>query len=143
MNNEDNTNLETKPNTRKWIVTSLMFVACVVGLFFKEEVLAQETVKETFSKLTNAFSLPALLFFALGALTKLGSLGAYDSLGFGFSKFGIRAFIPGQIKNPTESLYDYKVKKDEKGRKWLKEAFFIGLAGLVVSIILLVVYFLL
>lgn len=118
-----------------YLLFSLLFMLAL-GAFSKEN--ASEAMKA----IIDAFTVPAIFYLVIGVISLLSSRGAYDGLKYSFTKFGIHNLIPvvGALQK-KETLYEYKERKDNEGRKWLPEVFFTGIAGLVISLILLVFYF--
>lgn len=87
--------------------------------------------------LSDCFLFPGVLFGGLGALSWIAAKGTFDMLGYGF------AFFLGPIFNPKkkmESFYEYKMRKEEAGEKWLPQMFVVGLFYLLVSIIFMFVF---
>ena len=86
--------------------------------------------------LSDALLLPGVILLAVGVLSWVRSKGFFDLAGYAtFSLFGF--FIPRLNKeNRAKSFYDYKVKKDRKGRHWLPTFLASGLLFLTVSILI-------
>ena len=70
----------------------------------------------------------------------MAKLGAYDGLVYSFKNFGLHTLIGGNPnKKKTQTFYEYKTAKDEKGRKWFPNFLWVGVASLVIGIILAIV----
>lgn len=121
----------------KW---SLVAIAAIVFMFIYEQPFALEGAKEVVGAISDCFAVPGIVMTGIGALSYLGRLGAYDGISYVFSNFALHSIIPGTYKEKPGSFYDYKVAKDEKGRKWLSQLFFVGLVPLVISVMLLIAY---
>lgn len=90
-------------------------------------------MKSALSALSDAFFVPGALLTCVGGLTWIASKGQFDAFGYVFSKFSFHSLIPGSVRSmeeKAENLYEYKLKKDKKGRKWLKYALITGLVSL-------------
>jgi hypothetical protein len=109
-------------------------------LVWNDGVFEKESAKEVFGSMCNGFFIAGVLFTGVGALSYIGSKGTYDALSYGITKIGIHHIIPGMPKDIPESYYDYKQAKDEKGRGWFPNLFFVGLAGILISVVFLVFY---
>ena len=121
----------------KWSVTALVFVIFAVIL---REPFSKDGAKAIVGELSNCFFIPGALMSAFGALTYLSSKGAYDSFSYIFTNFALHSLIYRDQPKKYESFYDYKMKKDENGRKWLNHMFIVGLFTLALSVILYIVY---
>lgn len=88
--------------------------------------------------LSDALLLPGVILLAVGVLSWVRSKGFFDLAGYAtFSLFGF--FIPRLNKeNRAKSFYDYKVKKDRKGRHWLPTFLASGLLLFAASILIAV-----
>ena len=120
-----------------WSVIALIMVALCVTL---REPYSKETAKDIVGEISNCFFIPGALLSGFGTLSYLSAKGAYDSFGYIFTNFALHSLIYRDQPKKYESLYDYKVKRDEKGRKWFKHMLVVGLVSLVVSVLVFVVY---
>lgn len=84
--------------------------------------------------LSDACLLPGAVMTVVGVLSWVASKGFFDLAGFAtFSLFGF--FIPRfNAEHKNESLYEYKVRHDEKGRYWLPYVLIPGLLFLAASV---------
>ena len=137
---DENKEYEKKKLKMSYIVTTVCFVSLMILCLFNEEIQNQETAKDVIKVISNAFFLPGVLFAGIGAISKIASTGEFDMLGYGFSSIGIHQLIPGLPKDKYESYIDYKKSKDEKGRRWFPNLFFVGMAGILISGIFVVIY---
>ena len=120
-----------------WVLVAISFT---VAMYFIEKPLEAESAKEIVAGFSNCFFVPGALISSFAILGWLASRGAYDGLGYIFSNFALHSLIYRHQPKKYESLYDYKQKKDEKGRTWPKHMLFVGLGTLTVSLILFIVY---
>lgn len=144
--NENENRINTSGKSKKigFIVSISLCVAAVVAVMIWKGVFAQPDAKGVFGVLSDAFFIPGVIFAGVGGLSRLGALGAYDTFGYLFSRFSSHnLWVTGARRKKYDSLYDYKQKKDEKGRRWLPHVLWTGIGALVVSIVLLVVYLIL
>jgi hypothetical protein len=121
----------------KW---GIVAAVAVVLMFVYEQPFTKEGAKEIAGAISDCFAIPGILMAGVGALTYLAKLGAYDGISYAFSNFALHSLIPGMHEDKHESFYEYKTAKDEKGRKWLSQLFFVGLVPLSISVIILIVY---
>ena len=134
-------NQDNKKNKIAYLISILVLLACVVGMLFWENVFSKENAKEILGSLSNVFFVPGVVFAGVGGLSKLGALGAYDTIGYMFSRFSFHnIWITNAKKQKYDSLYEYKVAKDTKGRKWFPFILWPGLASIALSVILIIVY---
>lgn len=124
-------------NYLRW---SLISVTLVVFAVLIRKPFSKETAQDIVGEISNCFFIPGALMSGIGALSYLSSKGAYDSFSYIFTNFALHSLIYRDQPKKYESLYDYKVEKDKKGRKWFKHMLIVGLCTLLVSILLFVVY---
>ena len=121
----------------KWGAVAII---AVIFMLAYERPFDKQGAQEIVGTLSDCFAIPGIVMSGIGLLTYLGTLGVYDGISYVFSNFALHSIVPGMYKDKHDSFYEYKQAKDQKGRKWLKELFFVGLCPLALSIILLVVY---
>ena len=124
-----------------YITPLLVAITLAVIYAIAKKIYVFDTVKTFVGELSNCFLLPGVLLGGAGAIGWIGTFGTYDMLSYGTrSFFGI--FIKPLAADLPRTFYEYRVAKDEKGRKWSKETLIVGLISLAVSMILLLVYYL-
>ncbi len=125
------------------LVFSLIAFLIIFALMIlnQQENLAIST-RETVNVFINSFFVPGAVLFGTGALSWTGKHGVFDGLVYSFTNFAKHLFIPTRTKSKYESFYEYRVKKEEKHSGWLIYPFLIGLCGIVISLILTLVYYL-
>lgn len=127
-----------------YIVSITLCVAAVIAVVFWKEVFSLKDAKSVFGALSDAFLIPGALFAGVGGLSRLGAAGAYDSFGYLFSRFALHnIWVTGSRRKKYDSLYEYKQKKDEKGRRWLPYVLWTGVGALAISVVMLIVYLIL
>lgn len=124
----------------KYLVTGAIFIILALVLMWNDGILEKENTKDVMGSISNGFFIAGGLFAGMGALSYIGSKGTYDTLSYGFTKIGIHQLIPGLPKDVPESFYEYKKAKDEKGRNWFPNLLITGLAGILLSVIFVVIY---
>ena len=70
----------------------------------------------------------------IGLISWAGKLGTFDMLGYG-SRLFVGHFSKTFSEKTPKTFYDYKVRKDEKGRTWLKECTAVGAVCIIISLI--------
>lgn len=135
-------NQEDKPkHIIGYIIYGAVLIAGIVSMLFVRQVFSQTDTKEVMSALSDSFLVPGIVMAGVGGLSKLASLGAYDSIGYLFSRFSSHNFwVTGAKRKKYDSLYEYKQEKEKKGRKWLPYALWTGLCSCGISIIFLILY---
>ncbi|MCR5456606.1 MAG: DUF3899 domain-containing protein [Clostridiales bacterium] len=124
-----------------YIICGSILIAGIVSMLFIRQVFSQTDTKSVISALSDSFLVPGVLLMGVGGLSKLAALGAYDTIGYLFSRFSFHSFwVTGAKKKKYDSLYDYKQEKDQKGRSWLPYALWTGVGSCMVSVILLIIY---
>lgn len=141
MNEKEAVKTEKKKiNKVAYLVTGIIFLVIALAFMWNDGIFEKESSKEIIGSISNGFFVAGGLFAGIGALSYIGSKGTYDTLSYGFTKIGIHQLIPGLPKDIPESFYDYKKAKEEKGRTWFPNLLFIGLAGILISVIFVAIY---
>lgn len=130
---------------RKTAVSFLIHAAVfllIAGIFaYGKGIFAQTTAAGVMHILSDAFLLPGILFAGIAGLSWAASKGAYDSFRYLFYNFALHTIWVTKPKTHYDSLYDYKAAKDKKGRRWFPHMLFTGLAGIVIALVFLLLYF--
>lgn len=127
-----------KPDKVKYLVTAGIYMVLSILLMWNDGIFSKETVQDVMVSISNGFFISGGMFAGVGALSFIGSKGTYDTLSYGVSKIGIHHLIPGIPKEDPESLYEYKMAKEEKGRIWFPNLLFVGLGGILLSVVFVV-----
>ena len=89
----------------------------------------------------DGFTVAAVLYLGMGALIWISTTGFFDIFGFAFKK-AARVFIPAMFIDSEGNFYEYKIKSEEKRKTFTQHtSLLIGLAFLVISIILTIVWY--
>ena len=137
---------EREKNIKKrqgYLISVGLILLSIAVLLWWENPLDETDAKSVINDICNAFTVPGVIFSGISLLSYMAKLGAYDSFGYTFSNFSLHNLWFKKQPKKYKSFYDYKVAKDEKGRRWWKEGLFVGLASLAISAVLLIVYFIL
>lgn len=134
----------SKERLKAYLKPAVIFIILSVLCMLFLKPFSKETAEETLRTVIDVITIPSVFFLGVSIISKVGAWGGYDMLGFAASRFTLHNFIPGigtKTVEDKKSYYEYKQEKNEKGRRWLKEVFFVGLAGLVLCLIMLAVYY--
>lgn len=115
----------------------LFAIAVFVAGAFSQGLFEQTSAKEIYGCLSDCFLFPGVLLGGLGALTWIGGEGFFDVMSYGF------AFVFNRLIHPRdaqESFYDYKMRKIDNRKPWLKHWFLIGLVCFALSVLFLLLY---
>lgn len=130
---------------RKTAISLLIHTAVfllIAGIFAGVKgIFSMTSAADVMHILSDAFLLPGILFAGIAGLSWAASKGAYDSFRYLFYNFALHTIWVTKAKTHYDSLYDYKVAKDKKGRHWFAHMLMIGLAGIVIALVFLVCYF--
>ena len=96
--------------------------------------------REVFRILTDAFSIPAVIYIGISLLSLAASKGTYDMLRFAFGSVFSR-FLPGMDRNRYESFYVYRAELLAKERSWTPRLLYMGLIALGMSVLFLIFYY--
>lgn len=127
-----------KRNRRLVIVILAVAIAAVTAV--SRGLFSQTDAKGVLHLLSDGFLVPGALFAGIGGLSWVSTTGFFDIFGYGCSHvFG--RFIPfDSVYRRKEKYYDYKVRKDEKGRNWNKELLLTGACALALAVLCTVLY---
>ncbi|MBO5323493.1 MAG: DUF3899 domain-containing protein [Oscillospiraceae bacterium] len=129
---------EAKIRLLKYGASALICAAIVVGYALGENVAEQELVN-VYRILSDAFTLPALLFLFSGALVWLSNQGSLDAIGYLLTAV-VRFIIPGG-RLTHEKYGDYVARRREKNVTGYGFLFIVGLACMVGALVFTWLYF--
>lgn len=119
---------------------SAAFCFAIAGLcFFVRKTYDAESLKTLFGGLSDCFLVSGTVMTGTGLISWAGTFGTFDMLGYGTRLF-VSHFSKSLAEKTPKTFYDYKVTKDEKGRKWLKETTVVGLFSLALSVLFIITY---
>ena len=120
----------------KYTAGVLFALAVFIAGVFAQGLFQEPGMAERFGILSNCFLFPAVLIGGIGALSWIANEGTFDMLSYGFGIF--LQFLHPWIK--WESFYEYKMRKQENQKGWLKHYLVIGLVCFIASVICLILY---
>ena len=124
---------KTKLTLTETLITAFCGVLLTLGVAWLRGVFEQTTFSEVSRVLSDAFLVTAALFMGIAGLTWISTFGMYDIMGFGCSSLFGR-FIPfDSVHKRKESYYDYKTKRDTRGRVWKIDMLVVGGICMVLS----------
>ena len=94
---------------------------------------------EKYRLLTDAFSIPGVIFIMVGCLVFVSTDGFFDMITFGLGK--AKSMLIPFSKKSDETFYDYKQRKAKNRLTGYSFLFFTGLAFLMVAGIFLILFF--
>ena len=113
-----------------------------VGVFAYRGGFQAEAPAQVLFALCDAFTVPGIFFLMISGLMFLSGEGAFDGVSF-IVKQGVKTLIPGaRTREEPEKYGDYVERRRAKGKpKGCACLFIVGLAYLLVSVILIVIYY--
>ena len=132
-----------KKRIKTYYVPAAIALAFAVGIGISRDLPLQPDFSSVCGVLSDCFFIPGIVLTGLGLLSRFAAKGQYDAFGYVFSKFSLHSIIPGSVRSMNErpqSLYDYKARKDEKGRAWKPQTFYVGVVCIVISVVFLILY---
>ena len=131
-----------KENKNRWAY--ITYIAVGVMVFFISAAIWQlftETEPLKIVKiLSDAFTLPGVLFIGIAVMGWISSKGTFDI--FGYSVRGLFDLWKKESYYKTESFYDYRVKKDEKRKPFNLPMFLVGCGFLLIGALLTIAFLL-
>ena len=129
---------EGKSRLLKYGISSAVVIGIMVAYLLSRDITNQKLV-DVYRLLSDAFTLPALLFLFSGLMVWLSNEGALDAVGY-LVQGVIQFFIPaGQLKH--EKYADYVARRREKTVTGYSFLFVVGLICLVGSLVFTWLYF--
>lgn len=107
-------------------------------LWLNDYSLITETV-DKYRLLTDAFSIPGIIFIMVGCLVFVSTDGFFDMITFGLAK--AKSMLIPFSKKSDETFYDYKQRKAKNRLSGYSFLFFSGLAYLIVAGIFMILFF--
>lgn len=104
------------------------------------DVFFQDSISELMGRISDCLLTAGVLLAGIGILSWIKSKGAYDMMSYGVDSL-IKPFT--SRRKEFEAFYDFKVRKAEERKPWLKEWFVVGIGLLLLALIALTLYFIL
>ena len=121
----------------QYVAGILVAIAIFVAGAFTQGLFEETSLKEIYGCLSDCFLFPAVLLGGFGALSWIAGEGAFDMMSYGV-KFLFDSML--HPKDKQESFYEYKMRKQDERKPWLKHWLIIGLICFVLSILFLLLY---
>lgn len=123
---------------RKYIIKFVIMIVMAIVIMFTKEITTQETAKDVLTVLTDAFTVPGIIFICFGLLVLCANGGTFDML-----SYGIQTVFSVFKKDPSDRKYksfrDYRETKASNPKPYA--SFLIsGAMFLAIGIILFVIY---
>lgn len=124
----------------KYSITTVAAGLFTLLLLWLRDFGSAETLEDQYRILADAFSIPGMLLILFTGLVWVSSEGAFDGLGYAFSRVGsmLIPFFKKSLEHQT--YYDYKMSKKDKRAHGYSFLFFVGLVFLAVGIVFIVLH---
>jgi len=136
---------QLRPTKKTYAFCIMATLTIALGHAYYKELLTQTSAKEIMEILSNSFVVAAAVIGGIGALMWVASFGQFDSLAYAcrwvIDRFTLRDLRKNVEKR--ESLYEYKLKKEEKRLYHTNPLLWVGLGALALGLLFLGVYYLL
>ena len=130
-----------KDKSNLWSVLVLAAVACILFIVCATvwDLFGQTELLPTIRIMADCCTLPAVLYIGISLLGWIGSKGTFDI--FGYSVGGLfRLFRKDAYEKRGETFYDYRARKNESRKPFNLPMLIVGLAFLLFSIVLTVIF---
>ena len=121
-----------------WALVALAAAAVIASI---RGVWSAADWKEAAGILSDSCLISGVMLSGAGGLGFAASRGAYDAMGYAFSRFSLHSLLPvRQTEKRPETFYEYKQAKEQKGRAWSPTVLIAGLGALALSALFLALY---
>ncbi len=124
---------------KKYLIASAIAALICVFMLYLYDIGNAQGLAQIYKILADSFTLPGILFLALGSLVWVESTGAIDGIAYALGRAG-RMLIPFSKKN-NETFYDYKTRKAENRSGGYGFLLIVGAAFLAISVIFIVLFY--
>lgn len=131
-----------KQNPKKWMIPAALAVLLFALEVYRKHLFGATEAAAVCGILSDGFFLPGVLLGGVGAISWAATFGQFDMLAYSSRQF-FGHFIRPLAADLPHSFYEYREEKNKKGRRWLVPTFFVGLICLVLSFVMLGLYYLL
>lgn len=126
---------------RSYMIQAAAGLALSVFVLLRLKVFDRSSAADIVRGVCDAFTVPALLFCAIGILIWISTTDFFDIFGFAFRK-GLHHILPFFAKEDPGRYYEYKQDRSERRSVSSKRStLIVGLCFLVISIILTFVWY--
>ena len=123
----------------RYAATTLIGAALTLAFLYLNGYSTELASVDKYRLMTDAFSIPGIIFIMVGALVLVSTQGFFDMISFGLGRFA-RALVPFS-KRSDETYYDYKKRKSEERFSGYSFLFVVGGVFLLVAGIFMVLFF--
>ncbi len=113
----------------------LGYAAVGIVLFFvcayQNRLFDQTDAREIFRILSDCFVITGVLAAGVAGVSWAGAQGTFDMLHYGVKS--VLFFIPRVRASTEKTFYDYRKKREDRGRRWLPELLVVGLVFLLLG----------
>ncbi len=125
----------------KILVQLIVGLVIAFAVAFYQGVFVLTKPSDIVMAIGDGFTVAAVLYLGMGALTWISTTGFFDIFGYAFKR-AARVFIPGLFQDTEARFYEYKVEKMEKRKGYTQySGLIIGAIFLGISIILTAVWY--
>ena len=126
-----------KESILQYVAGILIAIAMFFAGAYTQGLFDETTTKGVYGCLSDCFLFPAVLLGGIGALSRIAGEGAFDMMSYGITTLFQSMLHP---RDKQETFYEYKLRKEEERKPWLKHWFLVGLACMAFSVLFLVLY---
>lgn len=126
-----------KNDIRQYVAGGTLAIIVFLAGMFSQGLLQETDSGEFFGTLSDCFLFPAVLLGGIGALSWIAEMGNFDMLSYGFY------FVFHSLLHPLtahESYYEYKMRREQGPKTWLKHWLVIGLFCFAASTLCLILW---
>ncbi len=123
----------------KYIVSTLIAGGLTVLTLVMNDFFTLDNMTDRYRVLTDAFSIPGIIFIMVGCLVFISTDGFFDMISYALGKLG-RSLIPFSNKT-DETFYDYKTRKSGERYTGYSFIFYTGLVFLVAAMVFMILFF--
>ena len=128
----------------KYLVWAILGLVICLGVVYGKGLPEQVTAADLVLAIGDGCTVTALCFLSLGLLIWVATTGFFDIFSYAVRK-GAHMFIPGLVRDHTGDYYSYKMgrqkDREEKGKKGEKSLLLAGTGFLLVSLVLVAVWY--
>ena len=126
----------------KYLTVTLSGLAVAFAIAYWRGLFEVEGAAKVISTISDGFFVIGMLYFGFGLMLLIVNEGILDIIGYGFKSL-VYLFTPRRLDRDSGGYYEYRMrKKEQRAQKPVsKNIIWIGLAFIVISVILVIVYY--
>ncbi len=125
---------------RKYLLQSIIGMIIALSIMYYRGLQTAYDTTEKLLVISDGFALVSFLYIGIGSLIWISMTGIFDIFGYAIRR-GAHALMPGRMYD-TGGFYEYKVMKSEhRKQKAEKSTLIIGLAFLLISLVLVAIWY--